>query len=138
MLGGRIRNSAVRFQLFSLGVAVSARYRPGRFRAAAQVEKNPMATNNLKNGHRKATSKPTTKPQLNNVLQSLTNGLPVSSQGQQISDMARAVGRFNENSEDPTHLVRAILSGMVTRGYRSSKGEVVKLEERPRVKAATA
>jgi hypothetical protein len=51
------------------------------------------------------------------------------SKGKTLSEIAKAIGRFNDKSDDPCHALRVVLTRMHA-GYRDKLGKVVKLPYR--------
>lgn len=59
-------------------------------------------------------------------------------EGKTMQQIAKAVNRFNEKSPDPTKPVRAIISGMMTKGYKGENGKTITLKKRLRTAASEA
>jgi hypothetical protein len=53
-------------------------------------------------------------------------------EGKTMEQIAKAIDRYNESYPDPTKSVRAIVSGMITKGYTNDADKVVKLKKRAR------
>lgn len=52
--------------------------------------------------------------------------------GKTMEQIAKGVNRFNADYPDPTKSIRAVVSGMITRGYKNDAGRTVKLKKRAR------
>ena len=56
-------------------------------------------------------------------------------EGKSYEEMARAVKRYHATAADPTKHMRAIVSGMLTRGYTNQNGRTVVLKPRKGMRA---
>ena len=55
-------------------------------------------------------------------------------EGKSMEQIAKATNRWNAASPDGSKSLRAIVSNMLTKGYRNKEGKLIKLKKRPRVK----
>ncbi len=55
-------------------------------------------------------------------------------EGKSMEQIAKATNRWNAASPDGSKSLRAIVSNMITKGYRNKEGKLVRLKKRPRVK----
>lgn len=55
-------------------------------------------------------------------------------EGKSMEQIAKAVNRWNADSPDSSKSLRAIVSNMITKGYRNKDGKLIRLKKRPRGK----
>ncbi len=56
------------------------------------------------------------------------------SEGKSMEQLAKESNRWNAASPDSSKSLRAIVSNMITKGYRNKEGKLIRLKKRPRGK----
>ncbi len=56
------------------------------------------------------------------------------SEGKSMEQIAKAVNRWNADSPDCSKSLRALISNMITKGYHTKEGKLIRLKKRPRGK----